>query len=151
MKFELINKYCIENIIHISFENKFFVSKHLILPNRRIIKCKLYTFFQVQSFVKLTGIHYAGSHGMDIKGPTKADQVFLLCLFSRNVNWEKQNCCKIVWLMRSLQSNQEVMFQPASDYLPMIDEVHFVVSSTLLYYDVICRIVTNNYFFICLL
>ncbi|VVA92158.1 unnamed protein product [Arabis nemorensis] len=39
---------------------------------------------KVQSFVKLNGIHYAGSHGMDIK---------------------------------------EVMFQPASDYLPMIDEV----------------------------
>ncbi|KAL1216256.1 putative trehalose-phosphate phosphatase C [Cardamine amara subsp. amara] len=49
---------------------------------------------KVQSFVKLNGIHYAGSHGMDIKGPTNTDQ-----------------------------SNQEVMFQPASDYLPMIDEV----------------------------
>jgi len=34
--------------------------------------------------------------------------------------------------MKSSQSNQEeVMFQPASDYLPMIDEVHFVVSSSL--------------------
>ncbi|AAF87852.1 Contains similarity to trehalose-6-phosphate phosphatase from Arabidopsis thaliana gb/AF007779. EST gb/AI995647 comes from this gene [Arabidopsis thaliana] len=30
---------------------------------------------KVQSFVKLTGIHYAGSHGMDIKGPTNTDQV----------------------------------------------------------------------------
>ncbi|KFK44322.1 hypothetical protein AALP_AA1G243200 [Arabis alpina] len=49
---------------------------------------------KVQSFVKLTGIHYAGSHGMDIKGPTKADK-----------------------------STQQVMFQPARDYLPMIDEV----------------------------
>ncbi|CAH8351967.1 unnamed protein product [Eruca vesicaria subsp. sativa] len=49
---------------------------------------------KVQSFVKLTGIYYAGSHGMDIKGPTKIDQ-----------------------------SDQEVMFQPAIDYLPMIDEV----------------------------
>ncbi|XP_010477481.1 PREDICTED: probable trehalose-phosphate phosphatase C [Camelina sativa] len=49
---------------------------------------------KVQSFVKLAGIHYAGSHGMDIKGPTNTDE-----------------------------SNQEVMFQPASDYLPMINEV----------------------------
>ncbi|XP_024008308.1 probable trehalose-phosphate phosphatase C [Eutrema salsugineum] len=49
---------------------------------------------KVQSFVKLTGIHYAGSHGMDIKGPTNTDK-----------------------------TNQEVMFQPASEYLPMIDEV----------------------------
>ncbi|KAG7592601.1 Trehalose-phosphatase [Arabidopsis thaliana x Arabidopsis arenosa] len=50
---------------------------------------------KVQSFVKLTGIHYAGSHGMDIKGPTNPDQ----------------------------SNQEEVMFQPASDYLPMIDEV----------------------------
>ncbi|CAA7047904.1 unnamed protein product [Microthlaspi erraticum] len=49
---------------------------------------------KVQNFVKLPGIHYAGSHGMDIKGPTNIDQ-----------------------------TNQEVMFQPASDFLPMIDEV----------------------------
>ncbi|KAF8109911.1 hypothetical protein N665_0089s0030 [Sinapis alba] len=49
---------------------------------------------KVQSFVKLTGIYYAGSHGMDIKGPTNIDQ-----------------------------SDQEAMFQPANDYLPMIDEV----------------------------
>ncbi|XP_019095434.1 PREDICTED: probable trehalose-phosphate phosphatase C [Camelina sativa] len=56
---------------------------------------------KVQSFVKLAGIHYAGSHGMDIKGPTNTDEVFLFIFLS----------------------NQEVMFQPASDYLPMIDEV----------------------------
>ncbi|KAJ4889625.1 putative trehalose-phosphate phosphatase C [Raphanus sativus] len=49
---------------------------------------------KVQSFVKLTGIYYAGSHGLDIKGPTNIDQ-----------------------------SDQEVMLQPANDYLPMIDEV----------------------------
>ncbi|XP_023632655.1 probable trehalose-phosphate phosphatase C isoform X2 [Capsella rubella] len=52
---------------------------------------------KVQGFVKLAGIHYAGSHGMDIKGPTNTDQVIFF--------------------------NQEVMFQPASEYLPMIDEV----------------------------
>lgn len=38
-------------------------------------------FFQVQSFVKLTGIHYAGSHGMDIKGPTNTDQVIFVSFY----------------------------------------------------------------------
>lgn len=27
---------------------------------------------QVYSFVKLAGLYYAGSHGMDIKGPSKS-------------------------------------------------------------------------------
>ncbi|XP_010534066.1 PREDICTED: trehalose-phosphate phosphatase B-like isoform X2 [Tarenaya hassleriana] len=52
---------------------------------------------KVRSFVKLAGIYYAGSHGMDIKGPTKA------------------NCYN--------KSDQGMLLQPASEFLPMIDEV----------------------------
>lgn len=52
---------------------------------------------KVYSFVKLAGLYYAGSHGMDIKGPSKS--------------------CK------HKKVNQGVYFQPASEFLPMIDEV----------------------------
>uniref|UniRef100_M4ESU9 Trehalose 6-phosphate phosphatase n=1 Tax=Brassica campestris TaxID=3711 RepID=M4ESU9_BRACM len=53
---------------------------------------------KVYSFVKLAELYYAGSHGMDIKGPTKG--------FSR-YNKDKPS----------------VLYQPAGDFLPMIDEV----------------------------
>ncbi|XVE55471.1 hypothetical protein DITRI_Ditri03aG0161300 [Diplodiscus trichospermus] len=52
---------------------------------------------KVYSFVKLAGLYYAGSHGMDIKGPSKS------CKYKKG--------------------NQGVLFQPASEFLPMIDEV----------------------------
>ncbi|KAK9930556.1 hypothetical protein M0R45_027592 [Rubus argutus] len=52
---------------------------------------------KVYSFVKLAELYYAGSHGMDIKGPSKSN---------KNKN-----------------ANQAVLFQPASEFLPMIDEV----------------------------
>ncbi|WZZ00758.1 hypothetical protein YC2023_073086 [Brassica napus] len=52
---------------------------------------------KVYSFVKLAELYYAGSHGMDIKGPTKG--------FSR-YNKDKPS----------------VLYQPAGDFLPMIDE-----------------------------
>ncbi|KAK8649125.1 hypothetical protein V6N13_129860 [Hibiscus sabdariffa] len=51
---------------------------------------------KVYSFVKLSGLYYAGSHGMDIKGPSKS------CKYNKG--------------------NQGVLFQPASEFLPMIDE-----------------------------
>ncbi|XP_022753052.1 probable trehalose-phosphate phosphatase D isoform X2 [Durio zibethinus] len=53
---------------------------------------------KVYSFVKLADLYYAGSHGMDIKGPSKR--------------------CK------NKKGNQGVLFQPASEFLPMIDEVY---------------------------
>ncbi|KAB2046155.1 hypothetical protein ERO13_D01G176700v2 [Gossypium hirsutum] len=53
---------------------------------------------KVYSFVKLPGLYYAGSHGMDIKGPSKR--------------------CK------NKKSNPGILFQPASEFLPMIDEVY---------------------------
>ncbi|EOY16038.1 Haloacid dehalogenase-like hydrolase superfamily protein isoform 4, partial [Theobroma cacao] len=53
---------------------------------------------KVYSFVKLAGLYYAGSHGMDIKGPSKS------CKYKKG--------------------NQGVLFQPASEFLPMIDKVY---------------------------
>lgn len=55
---------------------------------------------KVYSFVRLAGLYYAGSHGMDIKGPSK-----------NNCKYEKGG----------------VLFQPASEFLPMIDEVYNVL------------------------
>ncbi|KAJ4701307.1 Trehalose 6-phosphate phosphatase [Melia azedarach] len=53
---------------------------------------------KVFSFVKLAGLYYAGSHGMDIEGPSK------------NRKYKK--------------GNQALLFQPASEFLPMIDQVY---------------------------
>jgi len=42
------------------------------------------TTFQVYNFVKLTELYYAGSHGMDIKGPeqgSKYEQVRFVFLY----------------------------------------------------------------------
>ncbi|KAL8514082.1 hypothetical protein ACS0TY_013263 [Phlomoides rotata] len=49
---------------------------------------------KVYSFVRLTELYYAGSHGMDIKGPSK-----------------------------NRKENQSVLCQPAREFLPIIDEV----------------------------
>ncbi|KAL0784189.1 hypothetical protein Bca101_000434 [Brassica carinata] len=54
---------------------------------------------KVYNFVKLAELYYAGSHGMDIKGPAKG--------FSRHK-----------------RVKQSLLYQPASAYLPMIDEVY---------------------------
>ncbi|XP_010261265.1 PREDICTED: probable trehalose-phosphate phosphatase J [Nelumbo nucifera] len=53
---------------------------------------------KVYSFVRLAELYYAGSHGMDIKGPAKGP--------------------------RYSKGNEPVLFQPASEFLPMIDEVY---------------------------
>ncbi|KAE8056885.1 hypothetical protein FH972_013619 [Carpinus fangiana] len=53
---------------------------------------------KVYSFVRLSELFYAGSHGMDIKGPSK-----------------RRKCNK---------GNQPVFFQAATEFLPMIDEVY---------------------------
>ncbi|EAZ06967.1 hypothetical protein OsI_29208 [Oryza sativa Indica Group] len=54
---------------------------------------------KVFEFVKLAELYYAGSHGMDIKGPAKAS---------------RHNKAKA----------KGVLFQPASEFLPMIEQVH---------------------------
>ncbi|XP_076918553.1 putative trehalose-phosphate phosphatase J [Bidens hawaiensis] len=53
---------------------------------------------KVYNFVKLAELYYAGSHGMDIRGPTKGPKL--------------------------KKSAPSVLCQPASEYLPMIDEVY---------------------------
>lgn len=54
---------------------------------------------KVYNFVRLAELYYAGSHGMDIKGPAKGSKKYL-------------------------KGSQSVLFQPASEFLPMIDEVY---------------------------
>ncbi|OWM82205.1 hypothetical protein CDL15_Pgr001779 [Punica granatum] len=54
---------------------------------------------KVYSFVKLAELYYAGSHGMDIKGPAKGSK------------YKKGG-------------QAGILFQPASEFLPMIDEVY---------------------------
>ncbi|GMN45303.1 hypothetical protein TIFTF001_014495 [Ficus carica] len=56
---------------------------------------------KVYSFVKLAELYYAGSHGMDIKGPSKCSQY-------KNVN-------------------ESVVCQPATEFLPMVDEVYKIL------------------------
>lgn len=55
---------------------------------------------KVYNFVRLAELYYAGSHGMDIKGPT------------RDSKYNKNN------------KADAVLFQPASEFLPMINEVY---------------------------
>ncbi|PIN26756.1 Trehalose-phosphatase [Handroanthus impetiginosus] len=57
---------------------------------------------KVYSFVRLAELYYAGSHGMDIKGPSKGS--------------------------RYKKGTKAVLFQPASEFLPMIDEVYKALS-----------------------
>ncbi|KAL1831464.1 hypothetical protein DCAR_0101439 [Daucus carota subsp. sativus] len=54
---------------------------------------------KVYNFVRLPELYYAGSHGMDIKGPSKGSQY-------------KKN------------AHESVLCQPACEFLPMIDEVY---------------------------
>ncbi|KAL8136940.1 hypothetical protein V2J09_002941 [Rumex salicifolius] len=55
---------------------------------------------KVYSFVKLSELYYAGCHGMDIKGPT---------------NGRKYS---------QVNAKQSLLFQPAAEFLPMIDEAY---------------------------
>ncbi|MED6135364.1 hypothetical protein PIB30_045758 [Stylosanthes scabra] len=59
---------------------------------------------KVYEFVRLGEVYYAGSHGMDIKGPT-----------TRGRNHHKGN------------NNEAVLFQPASQFLPMINQVYKIL------------------------
>ncbi|WOK97304.1 putative trehalose-phosphate phosphatase 6 [Canna indica] len=54
---------------------------------------------KVFSFVKLRELYYAGSHGMDIKGPSKRTK-------------------------HTDPKAKAVLFQPASEFLPMMQEVY---------------------------
>ncbi|XP_039126339.1 probable trehalose-phosphate phosphatase 6 [Dioscorea cayenensis subsp. rotundata] len=54
---------------------------------------------KVYDFVRLAELYYAGSHGMDIKGPVKGPRY-------------------------TKAKAKAVLFQPASEFLPMIDEIY---------------------------
>ncbi|KAH7652734.1 HAD-superfamily hydrolase subfamily IIB protein [Dioscorea alata] len=54
---------------------------------------------KVYEFVRLAELYYAGSHGMDIKGPVKGPR-------------------------HAKTKTKAVLFQPASEFLPMINEVY---------------------------
>ncbi|OIV96714.1 hypothetical protein TanjilG_09256 [Lupinus angustifolius] len=58
---------------------------------------------KVYNFVRLAEVYYAGSHGMDIKGP------------QQNRSPKKGN------------DGKAVLFQPASQFLPMINEVYKIL------------------------
>ncbi|KAL5728218.1 trehalose-phosphatase [Ranunculus cassubicifolius] len=64
---------------------------------------------KVFEFVGLTELYYAGSHGMDIMGPVRE---------SGNGD-NHSNCIKST----DKQGKEVSLFQPASEFLPMIDEV----------------------------
>ncbi|CAI9092049.1 OLC1v1027198C7 [Oldenlandia corymbosa var. corymbosa] len=62
---------------------------------------------KVCEFVRLTELYYAGSHGMDIMGPVQP------------VSKDHKKCIRSI----DNQGKEVILFQPASEFLPMIDEV----------------------------
>lgn len=62
---------------------------------------------KVFEFVGLSELYYAGSHGMDIMGPV------------RPIPNDHKNCISST----DKQGNEVNLFQPASEFLPLIDEV----------------------------
>ncbi|KAG9140760.1 hypothetical protein Leryth_006933 [Lithospermum erythrorhizon] len=62
---------------------------------------------KVYEFVGLKELYYAGSHGMDIMGPV------------RPISSDHKNCIKST----DEQGKEFSLFQPASEFLPMINEV----------------------------
>ncbi|KAA3461969.1 putative trehalose-phosphate phosphatase J [Gossypium australe] len=81
-----------------------FMSKKMRKTVRKLAKCFPTAIVsgrcrdKVYKFVKLAELYYAGSHGLDIKGPEKRS--------------------------KSKNDGESVLFQPASEFLPMIDEVY---------------------------
>lgn len=63
---------------------------------------------KVYNFVGLTELYYAGSHGMDIMGPVR-----------HSISNDHPNCIRLT----DKQGKEVNLFQPASEFLPMIDEV----------------------------
>ncbi|CAI9092519.1 OLC1v1027775C1 [Oldenlandia corymbosa var. corymbosa] len=63
---------------------------------------------KVYGFVKLEELYYAGSHGMDIKGPV-----------TQSMSYE----CKYQTKALDHQGNELTIFQPAQDFLPSIKEL----------------------------
>ncbi|RVW65403.1 putative trehalose-phosphate phosphatase J [Vitis vinifera] len=91
---------------------------------------------KVYRFVKLSELYYAGSHGMDIKGPAKGRKYkkvrtistpytvignFLSCSYQYLFFFLILYSCPNFWIV---QGDQSLLCQPASEFLPMIDEVY---------------------------
>ncbi|KAK9994193.1 hypothetical protein SO802_023896 [Lithocarpus litseifolius] len=84
---------------------------------------------KVYDFVGLTELYYAGSHGMDIMGPVR-----------QSISGDHPNCIRST----DEQGKEVSLFQPAGEFLPMIDEVfRSLVESTK---DIIGAKVENNKF-----
>ncbi|MCH79735.1 trehalose-phosphate phosphatase A-like, partial [Trifolium medium] len=66
---------------------------------------------KVHEFVGLTELYYAGSHGMDIIGPVRQ---------SLSVSHNHPNC---IIKSTDKQGKKVNLFQPAAEFLPMINEV----------------------------
>ncbi|KAH9294809.1 hypothetical protein KI387_038397, partial [Taxus chinensis] len=62
---------------------------------------------KVYKFVRLTELYYAGSHGMDIRGPATSSR-------GSKASGGKANDKK---------SNSVLLYQPASEFLPMMNEI----------------------------
>ncbi|KAL8552543.1 hypothetical protein ACS0TY_001291 [Phlomoides rotata] len=83
---------------------------------------------KVFEFVGLTELYYAGSHGMDIMGPVRPSSS------------DNKNCIR-----STNEEGKEVnLFQPASKFLPMIDEVF--KSLVEITKDIVGATVENNKF-----
>ncbi|KAJ7949574.1 Trehalose 6-phosphate phosphatase [Quillaja saponaria] len=71
---------------------------------------------KVYEFVGLTELYYAGSHGMDIIGPVR-----------QSISDNHSNCIRFT----DKQGKEVNLFQPAGEFLPMIEEVlRLLVEST---------------------
>lgn len=88
---------------------------------------------QVYSFVKLAELYYAGSHGMDIKGPAKGSKNKKVSEVKISLLFVSPKKKKLIWFLIVFFSfhlyypqGNGVLFQPASEFLPMIDEVCFL-------------------------
>ncbi|XP_020547684.1 probable trehalose-phosphate phosphatase H isoform X1 [Sesamum indicum] len=89
---------------------------------------------KVYNFVRLSELYYAGSHGMDIKGPAKGHthRTVSHCHLS-NITSKIQyfdvylfflHNFHVLGLLSNIQGNQTVLCQPAREFLPMINEVY---------------------------
>jgi hypothetical protein len=89
----------------------------------------------VFNFVKLAELYYAGSHGMDIKGPTarcKHTKANVRNIISHSAASGKISCktTLLIVITNSVlvvfdRQAEAVLWQPASDFLPVIEEVIF--------------------------
>ncbi|GJN40755.1 hypothetical protein PR202_gn00053 [Eleusine coracana subsp. coracana] len=91
---------------------------------------------KVFGFVRLAELYYAGSHGMDIRGPTAhannhhgSSKVTFPCFFlfpcsytQKQQGWMFDRCW-LIWPQQQEHEGESVLCQPAREFLPMIEEV----------------------------